>query len=155
MDDDDKAQCCVYLMFGFIIIYILYLFWQLIILSIVIVIIVYCIYRVVTTWNIEFSSPFGRDSNEDYTYTPPKQSYKIEDEKTPREVSKTYIDLNGYKRYSDSERLVHRHIAEIYVVRRKLRDDEVVHHINGKKLDNRAVNLRVMTWREHKDLHER
>ena len=66
-----------------------------------------------------------------------------------------YIDPNGYERYSDSDRLVHVHIAEVYIIRSKLREDEVVHHINTDKLDNRANNLEVMTWREHKKLHKR
>jgi hypothetical protein len=232
-DDDCKEKCCTYLCFAFIVLYILYLFWQLIVVSFVIIVIVICIYRVIAKREIKFSSPFERKDDDHYTYTPPKQSYRIEEEKpprklsrtttpsaevaeiierilqqkpeytrndiltmvrekksemgvetitdevavnlvvaelgvelspkrgrprktgTPRRESKTYIDPNGYKRYSNSDRLVHRHIAEIYVVRRKLREDEDVHHINGNKLDNRAVNLRVMTWREHKDLHER
>jgi len=77
-----------------------------------------------------------------------KQSYEDED-------SPTYIAHDGYKRYSDSDKLVHRHIAQTYVVKRKLRDDEVVHHINGNKLDNSSKNLEVMTWREHKELHDR
>ena len=66
-----------------------------------------------------------------------------------------YVDENGYFRYKNSKRLVHRHIAAKYVVRRKLRRDEIVHHKNGNKLDNRPVNLQVMTWDQHSKLHER
>ena len=36
---------------------------------------------------------------------------------------------------------------------RKLYRDEVVHHINGNKTDNRPDNLQVMTASEHKKLH--
>ena len=34
-----------------------------------------------------------------------------------------------------------------------LREDQVVHHINGIKTDNRPENLRVMDWKEHSRLH--
>ncbi len=36
---------------------------------------------------------------------------------------------------------------------RKLRPDEIVHHINGNKRDNRIENLQVMTLSEHLRLH--
>ena len=34
-----------------------------------------------------------------------------------------------------------------------LRKDQVVHHINGNKTDNRPENLQVMDWAEHSRLH--
>lgn len=36
---------------------------------------------------------------------------------------------------------------------RELNKNEVVHHINGNKLDNRIENLQVMTRSEHQRLH--
>jgi len=66
----------------------------------------------------------------------------------------TYIDKNGYKSYCDSNKLVHRHVAEM-VLKRKLQPGEVVHHKNRNKLDNRRSNLWVFNSQyKHLKIHE-
>lgn len=47
----------------------------------------------------------------------------------------------------------HRLVAEQMVVCRPLRDDEVVHHRNEVKTDNRPENLAVVTRSEHSAYH--
>jgi len=46
----------------------------------------------------------------------------------------------------------HRAVMENYL-NRILRDDEIVHHINGNKTDNRLENLQLMTANEHSQYH--
>jgi len=55
---------------------------------------------------------------------------------------KTYIDSNGYRRFSDSDIAVHKWIAERKLGRR-LKRGEVVHHIDRDKLNNHPLNLWV------------
>lgn len=69
--------------------------------------------------------------------------------------AKTYIDEDGYERFSDSDILVHRWMAE-KILGRKLRPGEVVHHKDRNKLNNNQNNLWVFpNQREHHRAHLR
>ena len=69
--------------------------------------------------------------------------------------SRIYIDDNGYYRFKDSNKLVHRWVAERKVGRR-LKPEEVVHHINRNKRDNSPGNLEILPNQEvHDELHRR
>lgn len=63
-----------------------------------------------------------------------------------------YIDENGYKRFIDSNKSVHRWIAEKELGRRLVSDEEI-HHKNRNKLDNRPKNLEVLNHKQHKRKH--
>lgn len=65
---------------------------------------------------------------------------------------KTYIDENGYRRFSDSDKLVSRWAVE-KKLGRELDPDEEVHHKNRNKLDNRPENLEALTPEEHNRRH--
>ena len=60
------------------------------------------------------------------------------------------IHKRGYNKKGNAK--LHRLIAEEHLGR-KLKQNEVVHHINGVKTDNRIENLSVMGWGEHSALH--
>jgi len=64
-----------------------------------------------------------------------------------------YIDERGYARYKNTNKLVHRHVAEKYIVHRKLLPNEDVHHKNRNKLDNRIENLQVINHSDHMTNH--
>lgn len=57
-------------------------------------------------------------------------------------VSDEYTDERGYKRFKDSEKLVHRAVAK-KKLGRTLRPGEVVHHKDRNKTNNEARNLWV------------
>jgi hypothetical protein len=65
-----------------------------------------------------------------------------------------YIDKKGYPRWKNTWLLVHRAVAE-NMIGRKLLPWEVVHHIDGNKLNFRKDNLKVMSRSAHARLHFR
>ena len=67
-------------------------------------------------------------------------------------VRKTFRDAQGYLRFIDSRKLVHRWKAEKKLGRR-LQSGEVVHHQNKIKTDNRYGNLQVFNSRKAHQAH--
>lgn len=62
---------------------------------------------------------------------------------------------NGYYEITTGKnkgRSLHSVIMEIHIGR-KLKKDEIVHHVNGVKTDNRIENLEIMTRSEHAKHH--
>ncbi len=56
------------------------------------------------------------------------------------------ITING------KQKRLHRYIMECYLGR-ELTSDQLVHHINGDRHDNRLANLQLVTRGQHKKLH--
>jgi len=65
---------------------------------------------------------------------------------------KTFRDPQGYLRFKDSGKLVHRWAVE-KSLGRKLLPGEVVHHKNSFKTDNRRSNLQVLRSSSQHRIH--
>lgn len=66
----------------------------------------------------------------------------------------TYVDRNGYRRFTDSDKLVHRWVAA-KDRGRKLTKSEVVHHKDRNKLNNSPFNLHVFrNQSQHNRVHQ-
>lgn len=71
--------------------------------------------------------------------------YRKGEDRLPRiRIKCGYLVVSGYQ----YEIFVHRAIAE-QKIGRKLREDEVAHHIDGNKLNNDPSNIKVVTRAEH------
>ena len=76
------------------------------------------------------------------------------------EYKKT-TDKDGYVRcygalhpYSNGRKMMQEHIMVMELsIGRQLKSNEVVHHKNGNRQDNRLENLELMTRQEHSLLH--
>lgn len=63
-----------------------------------------------------------------------------------------YTDSQGYIVLTETNEYEHRHIAKKFL-HRNLLPNEVVHHINGKRSDNKLINLCVMDRHQHELFH--
>ncbi len=89
-----------------------------------------------------------------HRFCSPECVYQFRSENSPqklyRENGYVVMHIRGYNKKGNAKQ--HRVVMEEYLGR-KLSDDEVVHHINGDKTDNRIENLQVMTRSAHSLLH--
>lgn len=93
---------------------------------------------------------YGKDS-----WSKDKKRPEITGEKHPNWKGGFYISKDGYKMYSNgvlSKKTEQDLVMEKHLDR-KLNRNEVVHHINENRLDNRIENLQLLTRAEHINLH--
>ena len=67
-------------------------------------------------------------------------------------AKKTYIDKNGYPRFRDSGKLVHRWAYE-KKKGRKIKKGNVIHHKDSNKLNSDESNLVELTRSKHGKVH--
>lgn len=63
-----------------------------------------------------------------------------------------HINSDGYVFLTDVNELEHRYIAK-QLLGRELSSKEVIHHINGRKIDNKISNLCLMDRQKHELFH--
>lgn len=81
---------------------------------------------------------------------------KIEKLKLKKNYKYNYISSQGYlvdSTVRNNKKLIHRQVMESYLGR-KLRSNEIVHHIDGNKLNNDISNLCILSRSEHAKLHD-
>ena len=69
-------------------------------------------------------------------------------------MARTFIGKQGYRRWANSKKPVHRTVAR-RKIGRPIKSSEVVHHKNENKLDNRKSNLKVMKRSTHYKHHNK
>lgn len=122
--------------------------------------------RLVKRIRLRSNTEAANISWENGLYENMKRGHKMSEE-TKQKQSKSAINrwhgksrgvsmkVTGYLEVTTGEnknRRQHVIIMEHHIGRR-LEKDEVVHHINGKRSDNRIENLQLMTRAEHSALH--
>ena len=71
---------------------------------------------------------------------------------------KGHISKDGYQTYKINKNIIHEHrkVMEDYIGRKLLPFPyEIVHHIDGNKLNNTISNLKIMSASEHMKLHRK
>lgn len=66
-----------------------------------------------------------------------------------------YCVVIGHPKATSRNYVLHHRVVVENYLGRILNDDEIVHHVNGDKKDNRIENLEVMGVKEHNSLHGR
>lgn len=108
------------------------------------------------SFTIDFKRAYYKNIQIDESFIEPVTSYKSGEIKSKYKIKerKTYIGKNGYIHFSDSNKLVHRWVME-KSLGRKLSSKEVVHHIDGNKLNNKIKNLKLFPCQKEHDRHHR
>lgn len=105
---------------------------------------------------INFREAYYRNTQVTELFNKPQNCYKPDEIKPEYKTRgrKTYVGETGYVYFLDSDRLVHRWVME-KSLGRKLFYEEVVHHIDGNKLNNRIKNLKLFSCQEEHDRYHR
>ena len=65
------------------------------------------------------------------------------------------LNKKGYPIFKNTKLPLHRYVAEKYIIKRKLKDGEVVHHVDGDKLNFHQSNLAILSYEDHKKIEKR